>query len=390
MKFIFSLLFFCGLGVSVTTFAAWDLNDVSYLMPLPEKIGPDSLLSLKSSARGGALLAEAMIHRLPVLAPHLTREQTAASLRVIAVRIDPCFPLPTPQSCQKQIRLVWQPLELDRRNQVKTTDAALHSFYVLTDAEFGTLLRDLEDWKKNYAVNTDYLPLQTHPAWAAEGDSSRALTDFNKIMTKVAGLENLSRVTVMVLRGAGDMWAFAGFDMKEGQLEMFRIPRTDRMSQAFINLAVPADYFTGGGILPQPSGADTLNVITNESEHLDSSSEETIRKEIKAAYRIENPKNHTPENMDCVSCHVAQPAIHWALNKQAHLKLDQLWNSEIYQNPKYDLTNLSSDIWNTQIIRGLGYFGRNMAISQRVINESAEVADQLNQGISNKTKSQRR
>lgn len=390
MKFICSFLFFCGLGASVPAFAAWDLNDVSYLMPLPQKIGADSLLSLKSSARGGTLLTEAMVNRMPVLSPQLTRQDAVASLRVMAVRIDPCFPLPTPQSCQKQIRLVWQPLELDRRNQVKTIDAALHSFYVLDDAEFATLLKDLEEWKKTYAIKTDFLPLQTHPAWAVEGDSSKALADFHKIITRLAGLENLSRVTVMVLRGAGDMWAFAGFDMRQGNLELIRIPRVDRMSQAFINLAVPSDHFTGGGILPQPTGVDTLSTITNESEHLDTNSEETIRKEIKAAYRIENPKNHTPENMDCVSCHVAQPAIHWALNKQRHLKLDQLWNSEIYKNPKYDLANLSPDIWNTQIIRGFGYFGRNMAISQRVINESAEVADQLNQSAAAKAALHRR
>ncbi|NUN04474.1 MAG: hypothetical protein HUU57_01820 [Bdellovibrio sp.] len=385
MKLLYSVLFLFGFGLSAPTLAAWDLNDVSYLMPLPKKVATDSLLSLKSSARGGFLLREALVQRLPILSPQLTREQAAASLRVMAVRIDPCFPLPTPQSCQKQIRLVWQPLESDRRNQVKTIDAALHSFYVLTDAEFATLLKDLEEWKKTYAINTNFVPLQIHPAWAADGDSSPALAEFHKIITKLAGLENLSRVTVMVLRGAGDMWAFAGFEMKDGKMELMRIPRIDRMSQAFINLAVPSDHFTGGGILPLPTGADTLSTITNESEHLDVNSEDTIRKEIKAAYRIENPKNHTPENMDCVSCHVAQPAIHWALNKQAHLKLDQLWSHEIYKNPKYDLTNVSPDLLNTQIIRGFGYFGRNMAISQRVINESAEVADQLNQGTAVKT-----
>lgn len=387
MKLLYSFLILCSLSVGAPTLAAWDLNDVSYLMPLPKKIGADSLLSLKSAARGGPLLNEAIVQRLPVLSPQLTREQVATSLRVMAVRIDPCFPLPTPQSCQRQIRLVWQPLDLDRRNQVTTIDAAVHSFYVLTDTEFTTLLRDLAEWKNAYAIKTNFMPLQIHPVWAAQGDSSPALADFQKIITKLAGLENLSRVTVMVLRGAGDMWAFAGFEVKNGKMELIQIPRIDRMSQAFINLAVPSDHFTGGGILPQPTGVDTFSTITNESEHLDANSEDTIRKEIKAAFRIENPKNHNPENMDCVSCHVAQPAIHWALNKKSHLKLDNLWSNEIYKNPKYDLTNVSSDLLNTQVIRGFGYFGRNMAISQRVINESAEVADQLNQGSAAKTRS---
>lgn len=360
--------------------AAWDLNDVSYLMPLPNKLGSDSLLSIKTSARGGPLLSESLIARMPVLTVGMTREQSMAALRVVAVRIDPCFPLPTPQSCQKQIRLVWQPLEIERRNQVRTVDAALHSFYVLTDSEFESLLQDINAWKKTYAVKTALLPLQIHPAWAHEGDNSKALGDFQKIITHYAGLQNISRVTIMVLRGAGDMWAFAGFDRHEGIFDMTPVPRLNgKLSQAFINLAVPSDHFTGGGILPAPVGRDTFNTVTNESDQLDEKSEDVIRQEIKAAYRVENPKNFNPENMDCASCHVAQPAIQWALSKKSHLKLDQLWGHEIYKNLKYDLANLTPDVWNTQVIRGFGYFGRNIAISQRVINESAEVADQLNQ-----------
>ncbi len=88
--------------------------------------------------------------------------------------------------------------------------------------------------------------------------------------------------------------------------------------------------------------------------------------------------------MDCVSCHVTQPGIHWVLNKRPELKVDQLWSSEIYRNAKYDLSNMSTEVWNTQMIRGLGYFGENLAISQRVVNESAEVADAINYYVSAK------
>lgn len=375
MKFVVSLLFILSLQAQ----AAWDLNDVSYLLPLPTVVGGDALLGLEAPGKGGPLLEPILLGRVPILAIDMDREETYQALRVIAVRIDPCFPLPTPQSCQKQIRLVWQPLQEGRRRQTHAVDAALHSFYVLSDSEFANLLTDLEAWKTKYPVQTNFIPLQVHPAWAQQGGRSPALRDFQEIIKKYAGRANLTRVTAMVLRGAADMWAFAGFELRDGQLELFEVPRLKgRLAQSFVNVAVPSDHFAGGGMSPPPKGSDTFDNIVAESVRLGAGSEELIRQEVKAAYRIENPKNFSPENMDCVSCHVAQPAIQWVLRTRPELQVDQLWSSEIYKNAKYNLTNKSPEVWNTQMIRGLGYFGKNMAISQRVINESAEVADSIN------------
>ena len=42
-----------------SAFASWNLNDVSYLMPLPEKFdGSDGLLRMYTPAKGGQLLPE--------------------------------------------------------------------------------------------------------------------------------------------------------------------------------------------------------------------------------------------------------------------------------------------------------------------------------------------
>ncbi|MEN0057225.1 MAG: hypothetical protein AAGB31_00195 [Bdellovibrio sp.] len=378
MQYVMILLM--ALAMPQASFAAWDLNDVSYLMPLPQKLGSDGLLRMNAPGRGGDLLPAPLLARLPLLAMDMSREESYAALRVVAVRIDPCFPLPTPMSCQKQIRLVWQPLEKGPRQKTLAVDAAFHSFYVLTEEEFPKLLADLTQWKEQFKVETASKPLQIHPAWQEEGDHSPALAAFHEIIRKYAGGENLSRVTMMVLRGGGNMWAFAGFDMKNGSLMMVPVPRLDdRRSQAFVNMATPADKFSGGGMSPTPLGqTDVFQDILVDSDGLGSGAEELIRREVRAAFRIENPKNYNPENMDCVSCHVTQPAIRWAVTKRPELKLEELWNSEIYSNHNYNLENISPLRNNTQVIRGLGYFGKDPAVSQRVINESAEVADILN------------
>lgn len=379
MKHIFAVLFF--VMTSISAHAAWDLNDVSYLMPLPVRIGENKLLSLDMPGKGGALLPSKFLGTLPPLSPVHTEEEIKNTLRVIAVRIDPCFPLPTPQSCQKQMRLVWQPIEPGRRDQPQTVDAALHSFYVLTDAEFDTLLQDIGEWKNKYQVKTQGLPLQIHPAWAREKDQSAALSDFNQIVRKYAGAANLSRVTAMVVRGAGDMWAFQGFSVKNGKLELLKIPRLDRSAQAFINFAVPSDHFERGQISPEPNSPDSVNQVIRDSQRFQSGMEDILRKDLAGSLRIENPTVYNPENMDCVSCHVAQAAREWIGRNRADIGIDNIWNANAYMNARYNLKNTSPILANTQVIRAFGYFGPDMAISQRIINESAEVADAVNKYV---------
>lgn len=366
------------LGLIQPAFAAWNLNDVSYLMPLPTQIGPDNLLGLEAPGNGGPLLPRGTMGTIPPLSPVMTEADAAENLRVIAVRIDPCFPLPTPQACQKQIRLVWQPLEPGFRNKVQTVDAALHSFYVLTDAEFDGVLKDLAAWKKRFNVSTDNLPLQVHPAWKQQGDQSPAFLEFNSIVKKYAGVARLTRVTVMVVRGAGDMWTFQGYDFENGRLKLFKIPRTDRSAQTFINFAVPSDHFQRGMISPAPAGDDAITKVISNSDRLKVGNEDLILKELRAMHRAENPHNFNPENMDCATCHVALPARVWLENNRKDLPLGAHADAFAYKNPNHNMENKSTNIKNTQIIRAFGYFGEEVAISQRVIHESAAVADQIN------------
>lgn len=335
-------------------------------------------MGIHTPGRGGPLLNPAFLGTIPPLTPVMNEGDIAASLRVIAVRVDPCFPLPTPQSCQKQIRLVWQPIEPGFRGRVQSVDAALHSFYVLEDQEFSSLLKDLETWKKNHQLQTAGLPLQIHPAWAQQADKSPALLAFNDIVKKYAGPANISRVTVMVVRGGGDMWSFSGFEVRSGQLKLMKIPRLDRSAQAFVNFAVPSDHFERGMISPAATGDDSFNKVIGNSDRLKVGNEEILRKELRAIYRAEDPHSFNPENMDCASCHVAQPARVWLERNRTDLGIEALANSFAYKNAGYNLQNISPGLKNTQIIRAFGYFGENPAISQRVIHESAEVADAIN------------
>lgn len=375
MKYLFLILCLWA----APTRAAWDLNDVSYLLPLPEQKEDAGLLRISAKGKGGELIPAGLLEFIPFISFDMNRATTREALRLLAVRIDPCFPLPTPQSCQRQIRLVWQPVVSSPTGEVRTVDAALHSFYVLQEKEWTALLADLQNWKARYSPGLGSMPLQVHPAWQEEGVSSPSLAAFHKVITRYAGKENLTRITAMLLRRGGLMWTFIGYSVNGDSLQSFEIPRLNgKKAQGFINLAMPPDRFSNGGISPFPRGEDILNTLVAGSDLLEPKDEDTIRREARAAFRIQNPQAFNPENMDCASCHVAQSATHWVLNNRPQLKVEQIWNSEIYRNTRYNLENQSPGVANTQVIRAFGYFGSEVAISQRVINESAEVADSLN------------
>lgn len=375
MKFLVLLLYVFSFQAN----AAWDLNDVSFLMPLPTSLPDEGLLKISDAGIRGSLIPDRMMGELPSLLERTTNQQLKGSLRVVSVRIDPCFPLPTPESCQRQLRLVWQPTMYSFDGTLEMADASLHTFYVLTDREFEFLKKDLHVWKANHKHATAGLPLQVHPAWATEGANSPELKTFNQLVLRYAGDTNLSRVTVMLLRQSGLMWNFIGFDVDKGALEQLMVPRLRSRGQSFFNSAFPMDHFARGGVAPAPEGKDILNSLVADSSKLDAQSEDTILRETGAAYRIENPKIYNPENMDCVSCHVAMPAIQWVKTYRPGMPIESVWQKEIYTNSRYDLRNTSVEPWNTRSLRAFGYFGKNKSLSQRVINESAEVADALNE-----------
>lgn len=374
-KVIFLLVFV----FSAPSFAHWDLNDVSYLMPLPKIVGHDQLIKTETlGANQQALLPVSMLDQVPPITMSRNRTAIYEYIRVVGVRIDPCFPYPTLVSCQKQIRLVWQPIQKNRFDEIVAIDASLHTFYELNEVQFSELVQNLKTWKKKYQANTTMLPLQVHPAWAAEQDQAPALQEFNELILKHISMDNMMRLTFMVLRGHNDMWMFAAMEPKNGKYEIIPIPRLDRPAQAFRNSATPPDKYEFTNLGPAPQGADTINYLISDSNALSNDFDNVVVTEMDAAYRIENPKIYNSENMDCVSCHTARGAIEWATKNRAGLMPAHGWSKDAYLNFKFNVQNISPVVANTQNLRAFGYFGSEVALSQRMINETADVAEQMN------------
>lgn len=381
MKFLICAFIFLS---SITTLAfeiTWGLNDVTYIMPLPSDAKENNLLKLQSEGLKGALVPEAMVMQLPFMDMQHEKNEINAMTRLMTVRIDHCFPLPTPMACQKQIRMIWQPV-LEKDGLVTTVDAAFHSFYVLTDDEFTALVSDLKKWKKKFqTVETDNskTALDIHPLWIKDLDESPSLKEFNTLISKYAGEKNLSRVTVMVLRRMNDVWGFLGAEVVDGKLVTAAIPRLGgKTSQMFFNQLNNSKGYTGAGIAQPPVVTDAdLTGFVQQATTSGTFTEAEAIANLQASYAIENPNLFNPESMDCVNCHIAQAAREF-LSVKLPATVDQnLFAAFKYTNNNYNLENKSTQVFNTHQLRGVGYFGKDLAISQRVINESAVVAEWL-------------
>jgi hypothetical protein len=114
------------------------MNDLSVLLPLATSAGDSATYPSPTSpgAGGAALLPEALYASDP-----LADEIPYDGLRVVAFRLDPCFghigEIESSASCDDQIRLVFQPLQLvdaglGAGSAVVATDAAIHVSYSIT------------------------------------------------------------------------------------------------------------------------------------------------------------------------------------------------------------------------------------------------------------------
>lgn len=355
------------------------LNDLSLLLPLPDVHEIDLLLSPQHPNQ---LLPESAYRFLPVLTPLIDHDTCYQNnLKVIAIRFDPCFTEGVgPQKCQSQIRLVWQPLIIDRKtNRITTVDAAVHSFYQLTPEQWTLALDEL----KRISSTDPSLPLTIHPIIQKEGYNGPYWQSIQNLVLKYASQNNLSRATVMTVR-MDRVWGFQGIDKKNSQWTQIEIPtlkspnnpQAKVVNQAFFlepESLFDVTEFKGGVTLIETANKTWFKLISDSKKYADRIQDSELQDLMGKAYRIENPELHNPGTIDCVSCHIAQTVRLWGENHFPQTPFTDLLQTDIYKNTKTNLKNMSVNPRNVNRARAFGYFDQDPIISQRIINETAAI-----------------
>ncbi len=362
-------------------------NDVSILLPLPTSAAQaDELLTLASLGVGGPLLPEAQFDAISVFSDNPTENRSYAAWRIVAARIDPCFPslalLATdPTACRRQLRLVAQPLQTSPKLGIVALDATIHLFFDQDEATFRAMAAAFVGLQTT-TTKADATRLTVHPTIATEGLEGATQAALRDLITTYAGAARLTQVTFM--EGRGVAWEFGGMRIDAAGA------RTD--------IAIPG-LAVADGNTRQTNGSDFNGVFgvtpaSTESTQLETALAGTVVGDpengaaqvelqapvgdIEAALQLsldlDNPtSSFDPDTVDCVSCHVAGRAR----DRAALLGFPSDGMARFSNRRDLSLAWPQQNISAPTAMRMFGYNEQVVFVGQRVVNESAAVADAI-------------
>lgn len=343
-------------------------NDVSILWPLPSGAMPTGLIPVTATGRGGALLPAAVLAAIPPLdrdAPNV-----AGAIRVVSMRLDPCFPgrdESGPVPCRAQVRLVAQPMRMPPGPGlgVGAADAAVHLHYAVSEAELTALLARIVAAARQAGVGPG-APFGIHPALASEGLEGAFAITLAALILEHLGAENLERVTFTTREGTrAPSWRFGALSVTNGEPSLLPLVAV-RGAQPMQTLAASVNGVYD--VTPLGSSPDDLSLLfdMDQAQTAVAASQSAAWG---AAVRIESPLLHSPESVDCSSCHVAQ---HLRFGAETAFGLER--HPDLYTAPGQSLAlPFPPERVDRERIRAFGYFEREPQVLQRTVNETAHV-----------------
>lgn len=335
------------------------------------------------------------------------------NFRLVSFRIDPCANLSklsltrldVETNCHAEFRLVWQAME-PRDGGIHARDVNLHLIYKLSQDRFKDLVASLRDIKQRLdpeaSISPVTSPLGANPLMLDKRTSEEAIASYLSIVKTFATVHTLKSIAAMgdsAPNFAGH-WPMLMMDFKQGQWvarplenvalsEQVKTGRKpvflDNGKVEMVEVAVKESVKTvqringGMGDLMDPEPFGLINLPFKDRFKL-YRNEGDIR--LLEAYQDNleqraNPHLHSVSNLDCGSCHTIDQDKESLLASVEELKENQPsqstfklfdWNLEkVYPTPSRTSLQMFSM-----------FLGR-YSVRQRVINESALVAERIRQ-----------
>jgi len=365
------------------------MNDLTTVYPLAKsqkELG--GYLTATSAGARGQLLPKALYSPLfPDPAPtHAVGADTVMSydkLRVVAVRFDPCFAqigdITDPSTCDNQIRVIFQSLDF-AGGSTSAVDGAVHAFYRVTRPELVGAVREVIALRRAEGQTRSMGALAPHPLLVKQGIDGDFGTKLGQTLLQYIGSDNLIRFTHIASGNLQTQWFFAGFDVVNG--------KTKPMDVAGLKAHTPSVSFFAGFSAPMAGGfsaptttKDDLSVLVNVDK-AKAASKTAAKAAFDSALKIQNPEFHSPNTIDCASCHVAESAQ--KLIGEDILKLSAIGNADLFvADAMYVSAKSASQTTNIRKQSGinvhmLSYKNDKLMIGARVVNETAGVLAYFN------------
>lgn len=382
------------------------MNDVSILFPLPSTAdGSSDLLAPSASGARGPLLPSALYSTVgpitgstPFSPPDGGSFELVAAyadLRVVAMRLDPCFaslaPDPHGVGCTAQLRLILQEVRAPSSGSgaPQAFDSALHVFYSLTRQELLDLGRALVALRVANANGASLGPLAPHPIMVSQGLGGAMTQGVEALILQYAGVQNLIHTAQLssTLNELGSSWTMSAFDVANAgtTVTAFAIPTLVQDAGAVALQTVSSRVanpgsFSGADFEPATTSADNLTPLDDGMPTALGTSQ--VQAAFDSLVRIENPRDDSPNTIDCASCHVV--TLTEDLVAMPLFSLDDTTSALAFVPD--GKTVLAADMIPTAgtgaaesiDIHAFSYIGQSPNINQRVVNETAAVVEYLN------------
>lgn len=363
-----------------TTLSQVDPQDVTVVYPLPASAAEaERMLKGTSVGAFGELVPREAFGRIaepldarskgPVGA---AGEPARLGLHLVAVRLDPCFGVEGKESvCKAQMRLVFQGMGgTGDGPKPAADDGAVHVFVEMPQAELVRTVKQvltLREKAGGYAA----APLGVHPVLEREGLGGAFAQGLRSIVLEHGGASRVTRMTFFRRTNSRQgQWIFGIFDAKSGAFAESPIATTTATTQTLVAGIAPSGQGLAGRVENPTSSPDDMTLLLDTAKAT-SAPREDFAKAVRAAERVENPRFHSPDTMDCVSCHTATAALRVSAQNSAGGDAYRTSGGKI---PAYAAPAAPS----LENVHALSYLGSELGINQRTANESHSVTVAVN------------
>lgn len=358
-------------------------GDISILFPLPASSAElaDDSLSAASTGSRGVLFPSAIYDTIPPISGSSGDIKVGThgdalwqDLHVVAVRVDPCFaalaPDPHGEDCNPNMRLVFQEVRAQGSGRTSAFDSALHVFYRINRDEVFAFAHAVSALRQANASDG-----ARHPLILGQQASSALARGVRALILRYAGGDNLTRVTALSGTDPGFTWSFRGVDVAaNGTVAPMIIPTLPELSteqQLHSGFSdEPHALFS-----PPSTHADNFEGLSN-AKTATTLSAEARATAFAGVVRIHNPSRHTPDTIDCASCHFSGAASSYA---EAQFGLIEREHPDAFHSeatvPTLEPFVEADGGFN---VHAFSYFSTSAGINQRTVNETAALVAYMN------------
>lgn len=380
------------------------MNDVSILFPLGTSSDYSTgHLHADSQGSRGVLFPSSVFQKIsiagssPGMGIGAPTKAPYANMRVVGLRLDPCFaevdPNPTASTCRNQLRLVFQELQASTEG-VSAFDSGVHALYSITRSELLTLLNEIVRLREADGGQGGKGPLAPHALMVKQGLTGTFAAALEKLILQYAGEQNLVRATAMTSENAGFQWSFFGFDISGANLTAAPLTIATLTATATAD-ATKETFFRGfqtstdpvGSFIPKPAGPDDFTVLADAQTASGLSAADKAKLTAGLA-RVDNPTIFTPETMDCARCHTATPLGQNVARDRLHLseaddtdafQPDGHWvTADEVKATDFSFSSAANRDLPVVNVHAFSYANQLASVSQRTANETAAVVQFLN------------